>query len=232
MKAGFIHVCFVLDKSGSMWGSESDVKGGFASVIKEQKALTDGSCSVSLFEFDGKVNEVYIGKDVNEIDETNLDYSPGGSTAMNDGICTAIDTIGKWLSDMPEDERPEKNLIVIMTDGEENSSKEFKIEQVKEKIKHQTEKYNWSFVYMGTDITDKTYANTIFEGATGCVSSFTSRDNHMANYSVINNASKCYRSMVSADLDTKYATMNCFLAAETDKLTSDFEDNLQKKVTV
>lgn len=192
-KIGYVNLVFIIDESGSMSGSESDVIGGFNKTIKEQKEINVGECTVSFFTFNDKVKERFIGKKLNEIKElkeghflhNNLysksinfsslvinnssaiynfetnesendplyNYYPSGGTAMNDAIGIAIDKIGKWLNDMPEEERPSKNLIVIMTDGEENSSKEYTLSKVQEMIKHQTEKYNWTFVYMGMDIT-------------------------------------------------------------------------------
>ena len=95
MKDNFIHVCFIIDSSGSMWQSTDDVIGGFNRTIKEQKDVKNGKCSVSLFKFNDTVEEVYVGKDVNEID--GIEYKAGGCTAMNDGIGTAITKIGEWL---------------------------------------------------------------------------------------------------------------------------------------
>lgn len=109
MKENYIHVCFIVDKSGSMYDAASDVVGGFKSIIAEQRQVKDGQCSVSLYTFDDNVVEHYIGKDVFEVED--FVYVPSGCTAMNDGIGTAIDNIGKWLSETPEEERPSKNLI-------------------------------------------------------------------------------------------------------------------------
>ena len=121
MKENFIHVCFIVDESGSMFGTENDIIGGFKKGIDEQRANKDGKCAVSLYKFQSKVSKIYIGKDVNEVDYLDeKSYCPGGCTAMNDAIGTAIDEIGKWLDGMDESEKTEKNLIVIMTDGEEN----------------------------------------------------------------------------------------------------------------
>ena len=162
MRENCIHVTFVVDESGSMYPSVNDVTGGFNRVIEEQKAVEDGTCLVSYFKFADEVTEVYKMKDVKEVEPlTTKNYSPGGCTAMNDGIGTAIDKVGKWLSDMDESERPEKNVVVIITDGEENASKEYSFDSVKEKIKHQEEKYSWSFIYLGTDISDANYANSL-----------------------------------------------------------------------
>lgn len=260
MKENFIHVCFVIDESGSMTGSETDIIGGFNKMVEEQKAIKDGKCAISFFSFANDVTERFVGKDVNEIKEltqgkygtkyysfsrslslsstsingiTDVDvkideketdplyqYLPGGGTAMNDGIATAINKIGKWLSDMPEDERPSKNLIVIMTDGEENSSREFTLSKVQEMIKHQTEKYNWSFIYMGMDITNKKAADDL-----GIVSrSFMAKDSSSLykNYSNIGNSVTCYRCS-SDDITTASATMDAYLSAELKDDTARFE---------
>ena len=216
MKENFIHICFIIDESGAMYRSTDDVIGGFKSTIEEQKKVTDGKCAVSLFKFNSTVSELYLGKDVNEIE--NLTYVAGGCTAMNDGIGTAIDKIGKWLSDMKEDERPSKNLIVIMTDGQENASKEYSFDRVKEMIKHQEEKYNWTFMYMGTDITSMEDVNKL--GIR--MSSFSARKDFASNYSVINEASTLYRSLKSDSL-TAAATMDSFLSASVDEMTTKYE---------
>lgn len=188
-KSNFIHVCFVIDESGSMSGTEGDVIGGFKKVIDEQKAISAGTCSVSYFKFSTGVEEVFIGKDVNEVEYLDGKYSPNGLTALFDGVGTAIDKVGKWLNDMKEEDRPEKNLIVIMTDGGENNSKEYSASKVKEMIKHQEEKYNWTFVYMGNDLKDASDANTL--GFT--TRSFASKGDYYKNYDVINCSVASYR---------------------------------------
>ena len=128
MKDNLIHVCFVVDESGSMFGSVSDVVGGFERTIKEQSENKDGDCIVSLFTFNDNVKELYVGKNIKDVET--IDYHPGGCTALFDGVGTAIDKVGKWLSNMDERERPSKDLFVIMTDGAENASKEYKSSQV------------------------------------------------------------------------------------------------------
>lgn len=159
MKDNFVHVCFIIDESGSMHSSVEDVKGGIKSVIEEQKKVKDGQCSISLFRFGTEVTKDFIGTDINDLKD--IEYNPNGLTAMNDGIGIAIDSIGKWLSDMEEKDRPYKNIIVIMTDGCENNSKEYTLKRVKEMIDEQTNKYNWKFVYMGANITSQKDANEL-----------------------------------------------------------------------
>lgn len=189
MKENFIHVCFIIDESGSMGGTEADVIGGFKKVIDEQKANDKGTCSVSYFKFSSSVEEVFIGKDVNEVEYLDGKYSPHGMTALFDAVGTAIDKIGSWLDGTKEEDRPEKNLIVIMTDGGENYSKDYTSSKVKEMIKHQEEKYSWEFIYMGSDLTDAKDANAL--GVTTKL--YSSKKAYMANYDLINLALTSYR---------------------------------------
>ena len=192
MKSNLLHICFVLDESGSMYNSVDDVIGGFQKLIDEQKGEKNGECIISLYRFSGTVKKDYIGKPVNEVPK--LYYSPGGCTAMNDGVGTAIDEIGKWLSDMNESERPSKNIIVIMTDGQENASKEYNFDTVKAKIKHQEEKYSWTFVYMGTNLQDLKDANRL--GIK--MRSVSGSRNIVTNYSHIDTYAKALRSSTNA----------------------------------
>ena len=191
MKDKLIHVCFVIDSSGSMSGSEKDVVGGFRKTIEEQKAVKDGECIVSLYEFASDVKQVYLGKKLDEVKD--LDYFVGGMTKLYDGIGTAIDDVGKWLADMPEEERPSKNLIVIITDGGENSSTEYRLKDIKDRIKEQTNKYSWDFIYLGNDLSDAKDANDIGIKYRG----FTTKKKFYNNYDVINTGITAYRCAAS-----------------------------------
>lgn len=189
MKSNYINVVFVIDESGSMGGTESDVIGGFKKVVDEQKANKEGKCTVSYYKFNSNVEEVYKGVDVNDVEYLDGKYSPNGMTALYDGVGVAIDSIGKWLDSMNEDDKPEKNLIVIMTDGGENSSREYSASQVKDMIKHQEEKYNWTFVYMGSDLTNAQDANSL--GIT--TRAFAKKSAYLGNYDIINASITAYR---------------------------------------
>lgn len=218
MKSNFIHVCFVIDESSSMYSSIGDVKGGFKKIIDEQKANENGTCAVSIFRFATMVKSPdFIMKDVNEI-ENELTYDPSGCTAMYDGIGTAIDEIGKVLNDMSENERPEKNLIVIMTDGEENNSTEYRSSKVKEMIKHQQEKYNWTFLYIGTDITNTKDADNI-----GINYKFANIRSKMGkSYDAINSVLHCYRNTVG-DASLKDMTLSSHLSANVDTMNAEYK---------
>lgn len=227
MKENSIHVVFVVDESGSMYASVNDVIGGFNKVVDEQKAVKDGTCLVSYFKFADKVEEVFKLKDVNEVEHlTEATYSPGGCTAMNDGIGTAIDSVGKWLADMDESERPEKNLVVIITDGEENSSREYSFDRVKEMIKHQEEKYNWSFIYLGTDISDVSYASSLGVH----LSASNTRSSMDSTYTYINHLNTVYRT-TSGDYEAKCLAFSDAANIGCSALNEQYEAETGTKVT-
>lgn len=152
MKDNLVHVCFVIDHSGSMYGSEGDVIGGYKKIIEEQQENPVGDCLVSMYQFGSTVEKYYIGKNIKEL--SGLNYQLSGCTALYDAVGTAIDEVGEWLSAMPEEERPSANLIVIMTDGEENVSRRYSGSKVREMIQHQESKYSWKFMYLGADISN------------------------------------------------------------------------------
>lgn len=187
MKEKLIHVVFVIDSSGSMSGSEQDVIGGFKKTIEEQKAIKDGECIVSLYEFDSDVKQIYLGKKLDDVKE--IDYTVGGMTRLYDGIGTAVDDVGKWLANMDESERPSKNLIVIITDGGENSSTEYRLKDIKDRIKEQTEKYSWDFIYLGNDLSNAKDADELNFKYRG----FTSKKKFYNNYDVIGAGVTAYR---------------------------------------
>lgn len=226
MKENFIHVAFVIDESGSMGSSKSDVIGGFKKVIDEQKAIKDGKCAVSIFKFATDVKEVFIGKDVNEVEYLNDEtYDPQGLTAMNDGIGYAIDKVGDWLRNMKEEDRPEKNLIVIMTDGEENNSKDYSISKVREMIKHQETKYSWTFLYLGTDITDAKAAKDYGFTSRG----YASRSNLGESYNMIN-ASLCSYRCTTGDAAVKSMAFADTLNLSLDSMNTQYENEIGKKI--
>lgn len=217
MKENFVNVVFVIDESGSMTGTEQDVIGGFKKVIDEQREIKDGTCSVSYFKFASEIEEVFVGKDLKDVEYIDGKYRPGGMTALFDGVGTAIDRIGKWLDSMKEEDKPEKTLVVIMTDGGENYSKEYSASKVKEMIKHQEEKYSWSFVYMGSDLTNADDANTLNVSTR----SFSSKGDYIKNYEVINSALKSYRT-TAGSAAFKSDVMLKHLSVETNALTEEY----------
>lgn len=138
----------VVDRSGSMMTCRDDAEGGINAFIEEQKA-NDGECNLTLVQFDNVYEFVHNGVPVADVGEFKL--HPRGGTALLDAVGRAINEAGTRLAKMPESERPGLVTFVIVTDGQENASREFSRDQIKKMIEEQTSKYNWQFTFLGAD---------------------------------------------------------------------------------
>ena len=150
--ANTLEIVFVIDSSGSMYGSESDIIGGFNSMIQEQrKNGFEAYVSVVLFSSSSEVlyDRVKLG-DVKTM--TARDYITGGSTALLDALGNAIDHIKTIHKYARKEDVPTKTMFVVMTDGEENASRDYNNKQIRRLVKRQQEKYHWEFIFMGADI--------------------------------------------------------------------------------
>ena len=144
-------ITVVLDRSGSMASVRDDTIGGFNSFLQEQKAVP-GSARVSLVQFDDQYESVYECRDVQDApDLSPRTFVPRGSTALLDAIGRTLNATGARLAALPEAARPEKVLLVVMTDGLENASREFSARQVFDMITHQRDKYQWEVVFIGAN---------------------------------------------------------------------------------
>lgn len=143
----------ILDRSGSMGAIAYEAVGMYNRFLDEQKALPDYA-EFSLIQFDDKYEENYIRKPIKDVDKLILgeSYKPRGMTALFDAIGKSINKIGEELKSMKEYDRPKRVLFMILTDGEENASKEFTGESIKNMISHQKEKYNWDFIFLAAGI--------------------------------------------------------------------------------
>lgn len=148
MKSGKSEIIIVLDRSGSMDSIRLDMQGALQSFLDEQRKLP-GECLVSLYQFDNQFDPVFEATSLQQVQPIVL--LPRGGTALHDAICTAIDKVGARLSSTPESERPESVIFVIITDGEENASREFHAPDVKVRIDLQQTAYNWRFVFFGAN---------------------------------------------------------------------------------
>ncbi|WP_423409157.1 vWA domain-containing protein [Heyndrickxia sp. MSNUG] len=151
MNNNLTEIIFLLDRSGSMAGLESDTVGGFNAFVKKQSEL-DGDTILTTVLFDDEYEVLWNGIDAREVKLTEKEYFVRGTTALLDAIGKSILDVGIRLSKTSEERRPGKVIFVITTDGMENASREFTYEKVKELIRHQQEKYNWEFIFMGANI--------------------------------------------------------------------------------
>lgn len=151
MKKDFTDITIVLDRSGSMLNVQTDTIGGFNAYIESQRQLP-GECVVSLVQFDDQYEPLYSSKSVKDVPLlTTETFVPRGWTALLDAIGRTINETGRRLAGMAENQRPEKVLFVILTDGIENASKEFTRQKVFEMIGHQRSTYLWDFVFIGAN---------------------------------------------------------------------------------
>ena len=152
MQKRLTELVFIVDRSGSMAGLEKDTIGGFNAMLKEQAEL-EGEARVTTVLFDNQYRLLHDRIDIRAVAPlTEKDYRVGGGTALLDAIGRTIKKIRAVQKQTAEDYRAEKVLFVIITDGEENSSRKYSAEQIKEHIEHQKEKYGWEFVFFGANM--------------------------------------------------------------------------------
>ncbi|UOY91762.1 VWA domain-containing protein [Ectobacillus sp. JY-23] len=151
MNKNLTEIVFLLDRSGSMSGLESDTIGGFNALIRKQNQMK-GETKVTVVLFDDEYEVVWDGVDAKELTLTENEYQVRGCTALLDAIGKSIMDVGRRLSQTNEAQRPGKVIFAITTDGEENASREFTYEKIKEMIKHQQETYSWEFLFLGANI--------------------------------------------------------------------------------
>ena len=151
MNANHTDITIILDRSGSMESIRGDTIGGFNRFLEDQQKAP-GSATITLRQFDTEHDVIIDAADIasaKPLDRST--FVPRGSTALLDAIGMGIEATGKRLSAIPEDKRPAKVVFVIVTDGQENASKQFKIEKINEMITLQRGTYKWEFVFLGAN---------------------------------------------------------------------------------
>ena len=152
MKKNLTEMVFILDRSGSMSGLESDTIGGFNGMIERQKQ-EEGEALVSTVLFSDESKVIHDRVDLQKIEPmTDKQYYVGGCTALIDAIGSAIHHIGNVHKYAREEDRPEHTIFVITTDGMENASHRYTSDQVKAMVQRQKDKYGWEFLFLGANI--------------------------------------------------------------------------------
>ena len=152
MKKNLTELVMILDRSGSMSGLESDTIGGYNSMLKKQREA-EGEVLVSTVLFDGISEVLYDRVPLDKMPEmTDKEYYVRGNTALLDAVGGAIHHIGNVHKYAREEDRPEKTIFVITTDGMENASRSYTYDQVKQMVERQKEKYGWEFLFLGANI--------------------------------------------------------------------------------
>lgn len=152
MKKGLTELVFILDKSGSMGGLETDTIGGYNLMLEKQKSI-DGECHITTVLFDNNYELLHDRINIKAVSPiTEKEYQVGGSTALLDAIGRTIHKIGNTQKYTADDYRADKVMFVIMTDGEENSSREYSAKRIKQMIERQKTRYGWEFIFLGANI--------------------------------------------------------------------------------
>lgn len=148
MNKNLTDITLVIDRSGSMLDCKREAENGVNHFVEDQKNQ-DGECLFSLVQFDTEYEFVHNGVDIQKVGKFAL--VPRGMTALLDAVGRAINETGERLSKMDEAKRPGLVIFVIVTDGHENSSHEFKRDQIKKMIERQQKDYNWQFTFLGAN---------------------------------------------------------------------------------
>ena len=152
MKKNLTELVMILDRSGSMGGLESDTIGGYNSMLRKQRE-TEGEVLVSTVLFDDRSEVLYDRVPLEKLPQmTEKEYYVRGCTALLDAIGGAIHHIGNVHKYAREEDRPEKTIFVITTDGMENASREYSYDSVKQLVERQKEQYGWEFLFLGANI--------------------------------------------------------------------------------
>ena len=207
MRKGLTEVIFILDRSGSMSGLEADTIGGFNSMIAKQKK-EEGEAYISTVLFDDKTEVLYDRVPVSKVEPMNENqYYVRGCTALLDALGRAIHHIGNVHKYAREEDRPEKTLFIITTDGMENSSHEYSYDKVKKMVEKQKKKYGWEFLFLGANIDAIEVAGRFGIAANRAINYESDRQGTQLNYEVLSRTVSEFRACEcddEADMDEMF----------------------------
>jgi len=181
-------IVFILDRSGSMSGLESDTIGGYNAMLEKQKAAP-GQAIVSTVLFDDYSAVLHDRLDIKTVEPiTDKEYFVRGCTALLDAVGGAIHHIVNIHKYAREEDRPEKTLFVITTDGMENASRRYSYDRVKRMIGKEKEKHGWEFIFLGANIDAVEVARRFGIGADRAANYHADREGTQLNYEVVSEA--------------------------------------------
>ena len=176
---------FILDRSGSMSGLERDTIGGYNSMLKKQRNER-GEAIVSTVLFDDRCEVIHDRVPIERVrDLTENEYYARGCTAMLDAVGSAIHHIGNVHKYARPEDRPQKTLFIITTDGMENTSKYYSYSRVKKMIERQKNKYGWEFIFLGANIDSEKMGASIGIERSNSVNYVSDRVGTVLNYEVM-----------------------------------------------
>lgn len=208
MRKGLTEVVFILDRSGSMSGLEADTIGGFNSMINKQKD-EEGDVYISTVLFDDRSEVLYDRVSASKVEPmTDKQYYVRGCTALLDAIGGAIHHIANVHKYAREEDRPEKTLFIITTDGMENSSRQYTYDKVKKLVEKQKKKYGWEFLFLGANIDAIEVAGRFGIAANRAINYESDHIGTRLNYQVLGNALSAFRAC-----EAKKEAVDCVMEA-------------------
>jgi uncharacterized protein YegL len=187
MKTNLTELVFILDKSGSMSGLESDTIGGYNAMLKKQQE-EPGEALVTTVLFDDNYVLLHDRTNIKGIRPiTEKDYFVGGRTALLDAIGKTIHKIENARKHTAQEQRADKVMFVITTDGMENASREYSMEKVRAMIERQKEEYGWEFIFLGANIDAIATAARFGISANRAANYHADREGTRLNYEALSN---------------------------------------------
>jgi len=197
MKKNATELVFILDKSGSMAGLESDTIGGFNAMLQKQRAL-EGECRITTVLFDNRYELLHDRIDIRAVSSmTEKEYQVGGSTALLDAIGLTIHKLVSVQRNTAEEYRAEKVMFVIITDGAENASREYSVQKIRAMIEHEKENYGWEFIFLGANIDAVETAGRFGIKADRAVDYVPDRKGTELNFKAMSETVACFRVTVA-----------------------------------
>ena len=186
MKKGLTELVFIIDRSGSMSGLEADTIGGFNSMITKQNK-EEGEALVSTILFDDQTEVLHDRENICKVEPMNENqYFVRGCTALLDAVGGAIHHIGNVHKYARDEDRPEKTVFIITTDGCENASRRYTYEKVKQMVERQKDRFGWEFIFLGANIDAIEVAGRFGINASRAVNYECDHEGTQLNYQVIN----------------------------------------------
>ena len=203
MRQGLTEMVFILDRSGSMSGLESDTIGGYNAMLAKQQQ-EPGEAVITTVLFDDQYELLHDRINLRGVTPiTDREYFVRGNTALLDAVGKTISKIGNAQKHTAEAERAEHVVVVIATDGMENASREFNEEKVRRMIEHQKSKYGWEFIFLGANIDAIATAERYGIDRDRAANYNADAEGTALNYAVVSEAMCCVRASAPIDANWK-----------------------------
>lgn len=184
---------FILDQSGSMSGLESDTIGGYNAFLKKQAAI-DSPCLITTVLFNDRYRLLHDRIDIRAVSPlTDKDYQVGGSTALLDAMGQSINKLMGIQKQTSPEYRADQVLFVIITDGQENSSREYSLDRIKKMVEEQQKADGWEFIFLGANIDSISTAQAFGIGPDRAVDYLSDHEGTQLNYSALDRAIGSFR---------------------------------------